>query len=120
MEKDEKRETTRFRINQLIGYYPNREEYLWAEGVNVSAGGIQCESREAIEPLTNVFIMISVPTEDGERLVRCEGFVAYSRMEGDHCRFGVKFDHIEEADRPYFERFLMGLDSSKVAAASQP
>lgn len=110
MEESDKREHERFRINQLIGYYPNREEYLWAEGMNLSMGGLQCSSREALDPLTNVYVMLGVPTEGGEHLVRCEGYVAYSRMEGDHCLFGVKFEQISSEDRPFLEQYVESLN----------
>ena len=109
MDYSEKRSVSRARINQLIGYYPNREEYLWAEGIDLSEGGIRCVSKEAVDPLMNVFIMIGVPTEEGEHLVRCEGFVAHSHMEDGRCVFGVRFRHIEEEDRPYLAAYLQEL-----------
>ena len=110
MMEDEKRSTDRFRIKQLIGYYPNREEYLWAEGLNLSMGGIQCASKEPLDPLTNIYLMLGVPMEKGEHLVRCEGYVTYSRMEDDRCLFGVKFEEISEEDKPYLEQYIQSLD----------
>ena len=106
----EKRAETRFRINQLIGYFPNREEYLWAEGLNLSEGGMQCSSKEALEPMTNVFLMIGVPSDEGERLVRCEGHVTWSHMDGERCIFGIRFDHIAEEDEGYFRAYFDRLE----------
>jgi len=107
MGEEERRMAERFRIDQMIGYYPNREEYLWAEGLNLSAGGLQCSSKEAVDPLTNVYLMIGVPSAEGEHLVHCEGFVAYSRIEEDGlCRFGVRFESIAEEDKPFLNAFL--------------
>jgi c-di-GMP-binding flagellar brake protein YcgR len=105
----ERRSLPRFSINQLIGYFPNREEYLWAEGVNLSLGGVQCASREPIDPLTNVFMMLNIPTSEGERLVRCEGSVTYSRMENERCIFGVRFEDIAAEDRKLLEKYLASL-----------
>ncbi len=102
----EKRDSSRFRINQLIGYYPNREEYLWAEGLDVSIAGMRCSSKEAVDPLTNVFLMIGVPTDEGERLIRCEGHVSWSQMDGENCVFGIHFEHIDAEDMPYFQAYL--------------
>jgi hypothetical protein len=117
MNGEERRMASRFRIDQMIGYYPNREEYLWAEGLNLSSGGIQCRSKEAVDPLTNVYLMIGVPSAEGEHLVRCEGFVAYSRVEDDGlCRFGVRFESVAEEDRPYLAAFLGQLGEAPPAA----
>lgn len=110
---EEKRSSPRFRINQLIGYFPNREEYLWAEGIEISRGGLRCSSTAAVDPLTNVFIMIGVPSPDGERLVRCEGFVAHSRMEGDRCVFGIRIEHVSEDDKPYYDAYLQSLETEE-------
>lgn len=106
---DEKRERPRFRIRQMIGYFPNREEYLWAEGLDMSIDGISCRSKAPVDPLTNLFVMISIPSPEGERLVRCEGYVAHSRMEEGSCRFGVKIERIPEEERPFVEAYLASL-----------
>ncbi len=112
---EEKRSSRRFRINQLIGYFPNREEYLWAEGIEISRGGLRCSSAAAVDPLTNVFIMIGVPAPEGERLVRCEGYVAHSRMEGDRCVFGIRIEHVSDEDKPYYDTYLEGLETDEQA-----
>jgi len=108
---NDKRGTPRFKLSQLIGFYPNREEYLWAEGIDISLGGISCRSKEAIDPLTNLFIMVSVHDQDGEHLVRMEGFVAHSEMRDGICRFGVKIEKIFDEDRPHLEAYLTALDA---------
>lgn len=112
--ENEKRSEPRFQIHQMIGYYPSREAYLWAEGLNISTSGIKCVSKEAIDPLTNVFIMLTIPTPEGERQVRCEGYVAYSRMEEDgKCYFGVHFEHVSADDRHWLEAYLQQLEPEK-------
>ena len=112
---NEKRGDRRFKINQLIGYFPNREEYLWAEGLNLSRGGISCSSAQAIDPLTNVYVMIGVPGASGERLIRCEGYVAHSQMVEGRCQFGIRIEKISEDDRPYLEAYIEKLENeSKV------
>jgi hypothetical protein len=111
----EKRMSPRFNINQLIGYFPNREEYLWAEGLELSRGGLRCSSPAPVDPLTNVFAMIGVPVGEGERLVRCEGFVAHSHMEGDRCIFGIRIEHISEEDKPYFDAYVDLLEAERSA-----
>ncbi|MDA8427296.1 MAG: PilZ domain-containing protein [Treponema sp.] len=108
---EEKRSAPRFRINQLIGYFPNREEYLWAEALNLSRGGLSCSSAEAIDPLTNLFIMLGVPSDTGERVIRCEGFVAHSQMVGGKCLFGIKIQRVSDEDKAYLDSYLDKLEA---------
>ncbi|HTX73943.1 MAG TPA: PilZ domain-containing protein [Rectinemataceae bacterium] len=109
---EEKRETPRFRINQLIGYFPNREEYLWAEGLDLSRGGLSCSAPQSIDPLTNVYLMLGVPNPEGERLVRCEGYVAHARMEAGRCLFGIRIERVSDEDEPFLTRFVQELEKS--------
>jgi hypothetical protein len=113
---EEKRESTRFRVKQLIGYYPNREEYLWAEGVDISRGGISCVANGPVDALTNVYFMMSVPSPAGDRNVRGEGYVAHSHMEGDKCRFGIKIESIFEEDKAALEAYFVSLESEESPA----
>jgi len=109
----EKRSEGRFKINQLIGYFPSREEYLWAEGIDISRNGVHCRSSSPVDPLTNVFVMLEVKVGEEKRLVRCEGYVAHSRMVDGKCEFGIKFQHISSEDMPLFENFLASLGSDE-------
>jgi|GEM_PF-2801340 len=112
----ERKPAPRFKIEQMIGYFPNREEYLWAEGIALSRGSLTCRSRSAIEPLTNVFVMLSLlpggPAQTGQtdgspRRVRCEGYVSSSRAEEDgSCLFEIHFEGIQPEDKPYFDAYL--------------
>jgi c-di-GMP-binding flagellar brake protein YcgR len=116
----EKRKAERFRINQLIGYYPNREEYLWAEGVEISAGGMRCTCKDALDPLTNVYLMVGLPGPQGERLLHIEGYVAWSSMEEGRCLFGVSFQNMGEEDKRLLEEYLANLSEGIVGVAVTP
>jgi hypothetical protein len=109
---EEKRAAPRFKINQLIGFQANREEYLWAEGLDISRLGLSCLSEEPIDPGTNVFFMLSLSDADGTKHdVRGEGYVSHSRGEGGKCRFGIKLERVYEEDKPYLEAFLASLET---------
>lgn len=108
---EDKREEPRFRIKQLIGYHPNREEYFWAEGLDLSRNGISCVSNEAVDAMTNVFFMLSVPGPEGEHSLRGEGYIAHSHMEEGKCRFGIKIERVYEEDKPFLEAYLARLET---------
>lgn len=115
---DEKRKSPRFKMKQLIGFQANVEEYLWAEGVDISPLGISCFSNEPIDPNTNVFFMLSLSHEGGESSVRGEGYVLRSEKVGDRYRFGIKIDHIFDQDKANFQTFLESLEEETEGAAS--
>jgi hypothetical protein len=115
---DEKREAPRFKISQLIGFQANKEEYLWAEGLDISRSGISCLSEEAIDPSTNVFFMLKLAFPDGERTVRGEGYVSHASGEGGKCRFGIKTERVFEEDRPCLEAFLAALEAQAGAGGA--
>ena len=110
---EEKRHEPRFRIRQLIAYGPTREEYVFAEGINLSHTGLSCRSAQLVEPMTNVFLMIKVPGAEGERQVRCEGYVSHSHMIEGQCVFGVRITEVYEGDRPYLEAFIASLEAEE-------
>ena len=102
----ERRKEQRCRISQMIGYYPGREEYLWAEGIDLSRDGLRCVSDNPIDPLTNLYLMLELTVGEVTKLVRCEGFVKHSEMEDGRCIFGVKIERISEEDRQHLDAYL--------------
>lgn len=96
-------------MKQLIGFQPNREEYLWAEGVDISPIGISCLSDNEIEPNLNVFFMLSLDDSPAGSSVRGEGYVLRVEHFQGRYRFGIKIERIFEEDRPRFEAFLASL-----------
>jgi len=105
---DEMRKIPRFKMKQLIGLQAMKEEYLWAEGLDISSAGISCIADEEIEPNTNVFFMINVygTGTAGEGSVRGEGYVLHSSTELGRCRFGIKIERIFDEDKARFDAFL--------------
>jgi hypothetical protein len=112
---EEKRAFPRFKINQIIAYGPNREENVFAEIINISRNGLSCSSAQIIEPMTNVYLMMHVPSppegNEGERAVRCEGYVSHSHIDAGLCVFGVKITSVYEDDAAVFEAYLASLEN---------
>jgi len=106
---EEMRSSPRFKINQLIAYVDDREEYLHADGLDISRGGIKCSSPRAVDPMTDIYVMMKVPSPGGEHLVRCEGYVSHSTKTAEACVFGVCISSIEPEDQPYFDAYIASL-----------
>ena len=106
----ERRKEERCKISQMIGYYPGREEYLWAEGIDLSREGLRCVSDHPIDPLTNLFLMLELTVGDVTKQVRCEGFVKHSHLENGRCTFGVKIERISDEDRHHLDAYLQQVE----------
>ena len=102
--------TTPFEIDQFVKYgsdYSNgddEEEFIEAKGVNLSSGGLACESAASLEPLTRVFIMFRLPGNG--RQISGEAYVTHSEREGGLCRFGLRFQDLGADDRAAIDAYV--------------
>ncbi len=111
MGKD-RRQHERFTIRQMIDITFPRENYLQAEGLNLSEGGMMCRTTYPVEPLTRVFLMLSLPTGAAggeEYLLKTEANVVYVRQEADEYVFGVAFAGLSRQDSEALRGFLDSL-----------
>ena len=100
----------------MIGYYPGREEYMWAEGVDLSRDGLRCVSDSPVDTLTNLYLMLELQVGEVTRQVRCEGFVKHSAIEEGRCVFGVKIERMDEDDRLHLEAYLRQVEEGGACA----
>jgi hypothetical protein len=113
---EEQRQTSRvpFRatIEQLLTHrsdYPKLggdDEFVGAKAVNLSSGGLACESGTMLQPLSQVYMIFSIPTPQGERRIRCEGYVTHSTCVGDSCVFGIHFHDLSVEDQRAIDAFV--------------
>jgi hypothetical protein len=104
--QDSRRRSERVIISQLIDMSLMRERDLVARTININEGGILCESEHTVEPLSPVYLMLRIPTQGAEYLLRTEGVVVHSRMEGGRCMFGIAFSPLLEKDRKAVREYL--------------
>jgi len=81
------------------------DEFIEVRGLDISGGGIGCECKKPLEPLTHVFVMFRLP-HDGGRMIRSDGFIAHSRKEGERVVFGIKFLGLSPEDKSALELFV--------------
>jgi hypothetical protein len=99
-------------IQQLLTHgsdYPRLggdDEFVNAKALNLSSGGLACESTMKLEPLSQVYLIFSIQTPEGERRIRCEGYVAHSACEGESCTFGIRFHELSPEDQAAIDRFV--------------
>jgi len=103
----------RFKVDQLVvtqtpySSMNDEEVYMSADGANISVGGIGLTSPSVVQPLSQVYVIFSIPGPgDGLRSISCEGFVAHSHAGGGGCAFGVKFLNLAPADMAAIDAYV--------------
>lgn len=117
----EKRAYPRFRITQVVSYQSGgfgEENFLSAEVVNLSVGGIGLLVKTALDPLSELFLMFSLPTPEGDYMVRCEGYVAHVTREPEgRYVVGAKFVDLDPEAKKKLEAYLVELEAGEKGTA---
>lgn len=108
---EERRKHPRVVLSQLIEMSLMHEHYVQAETVNVSEGGLLCRSNSPVEPLTTVYLMLSIPTEGGDYMLKTEGAVMHLRKEGEAYTFGIAFSALNDKDRETLRGYTASRDA---------
>jgi len=109
--ENERRTDSRFCIHQFLDLSSNGEDFLPVKAMDLSLGGMSCESAVPLEPMTPVFLLLGFESEEGEKAVEVQGYVAHSNMEKGVCKAGISFTIRSPEARSAIEAYLL---SSKV------
>lgn len=104
--KQERRKSPRFVIRQMIRLGEGREEYLWAKSLNLSKVGLGCITNKSLQPLDRIFGMITLHTEEEEKIINFEGYVVRSRPLDSGYELGIAFTEIDPADSDYIAQHV--------------
>jgi hypothetical protein len=110
--RESKRVPFSAQIEQLVVHasdYPRLgadDEFLEAKALNISSGGIACESRTTIDPLSRVYFIFSVPTPGGSRRIRSDGYVAHATSEGGRYVLGLRFVDLSPEDQAAIDAYI--------------
>ncbi|MBN1532595.1 MAG: PilZ domain-containing protein [Spirochaetes bacterium] len=93
MEK-ERRRRKRFPISRTFELATSDGEIVQARGINLSEGGMMCQTDTDIPLGTYVIFQLPVSDEKGAKTVRCEGTVLRSCAAGpgDEGKFHIVID----------------------------
>lgn len=107
---EEKRFHKRFTISQFISISFESEEFIKVTGEDISLGGVRCRSAEKVYPLTRAYLMISLPLDDGEYIIKTEAVVIHSQEEEKDYILGLRFVDLFESDRRALEKYLSEIE----------
>jgi c-di-GMP-binding flagellar brake protein YcgR len=109
----EQRASPRFRLDQAIrlgASADDEDEYLSAEIVDLSAGGVGILSSSPVPAMSPMFLMFGARGGDGKSdLVRCEGYAIRSAPAEGKYLIGVKFTSIDPGSSIALQRCLESL-----------
>jgi len=101
----ERRKHNRFDIPQIFKIEFMREDPFEASGLNISEGGLLCETDYPIEPLSRVFMTFILP-DKGHEILRNEGSVLRVTKKNHKYHFAVGFGDMTDEDRAQLRKYL--------------
>jgi c-di-GMP-binding flagellar brake protein YcgR len=104
--RTERRKSPRFTINQMIDLEMGRENYIAAEGVNISDEGLLCHTSESLEPYSRVYMQLSLNGEKKNHTIKCEGVVVRCKKNKKSYDTALEFADIGESDKKKIHTFL--------------
>jgi c-di-GMP-binding flagellar brake protein YcgR len=102
----EKRVHPRFTISQFISVSYDGESFMRVTAEDISQGGMSCSSLEPVDPMTGVFLMLSIPTRGGDHILKTEGKVLHCQKKDGRYLLGVKFQDLFESDKQALTEYL--------------
>ena len=109
---EEKRVLLRHQIQQFVQIDFNKEEFLPAEGLNISAHGMLCRVPSPQQPGQRVFVMLNLGTPFQPEILSLDAVIVWAREENrctdDACPWlaGLEFVDVPSATQGQIEAFL--------------
>ncbi len=88
------------------------DESISAKALNLSSGGLACESPTMLDPLSRVYLIFTISTPKGERQIRGEGYVTHSSCLDECCVFGIRFKDLSAEDQTAIDDFIRASGAS--------
>ena len=108
----EQRKFQRFKIHQMVETSLDGERFIPVDGLDISEGGLRCCSSEPVDPLARIELLVSLPGENEEHLIKAEATVVRVEKIGDDYHLGVQFDALLSEDLEALRAYLEILKDS--------
>ncbi len=102
--KVQKSRAKRFQIAQLIDISNNRENFIPAQGINVSKTGILVETPEDIEIHSRIYFLLQYP--GSEESFEMEGIVVRGEKKGKKYEIGMEFIFDYSEQKKELQKFI--------------
>lgn len=102
----ERRRYGRLQIQQCVKLSMGHETFITADIINISLGGIMCQTNSPVYDYEKMFFMIDLPLEKGTETIKVEGTIVHIQEVPGGFQFGVLFTDFFPGAKNAFERFL--------------
>ncbi len=102
----ERREHRRCALTQLLDVTLMRERDIDASAIELGEGGLLCKSRSPVDLLASVYLMLRIPTNGPDYMLKTEGVVMHQRQEDDSWVFGISFGPLTDTDKQVLRAHL--------------
>jgi len=102
----ERRKAPRFDVEQLVIMSMNREDFIRGKGVNISHDGILCHTREKVELMSRVFLMLGFDLHHEHHDVNVEGVVMRSEPYRNGRLLGIHFTEMAPEGREKIDELI--------------
>lgn len=104
--KTEKRSHPRFQINELVEIDYGHEQYISAEGINLSKNGVLCKTQDECPLYSKIFMMMTLPYKKKSRIIDFEGVVIRSKHTRGGWETGINITSMKPASRAIFDEVM--------------
>ncbi|MBL8992096.1 MAG: PilZ domain-containing protein [Spirochaetia bacterium] len=102
----ERRKTPRFDVEQFVIMSMNREDFIRGKGVNISHDGILCHTKEKVELMSRVFLMLGFDLHHEHHDVNVEGVVMRSEPFRSGRLLGIHFTEMSPEGREKIDELI--------------
>jgi c-di-GMP-binding flagellar brake protein YcgR len=102
----ERRKYPRIVLQQLFEMSLGKETFVAAHSVNISEGGIYCETSKELEVHARVYLMLIIVDKTGESEVQTEGIVLRTEKKKGKYYAAIEFIEMQDEDKEKIQNFL--------------
>ncbi len=95
----ERRKYPRIVLHQLFEMSLGRETFVAAHSVDISEGGIYCETSKELEIHARVYLMLLIVDKEGESEVKTDGIVLRTEKKKGKYYAAIEFVEMMDEDR---------------------
>ena len=102
----DQRQSKRYVINQVVEFSMMHEHFIEGRGLNLSESGLLIETDQMLDVHSRIFVMLTLPLDDGEKTVKCDTTIVHSEKAANRYRSGLQFMDMDASDREALKAFL--------------
>ena len=102
----ERRKYPRLILHQLFETSLGKETFVAAHSVNISEGGIYCETSKELEVHARVFLLMIIIDKKGESEVQTEGIVLRTEKKKGKYYAAIEFIEMKDEDKEKIMNYL--------------